>query len=72
KLTMPSPQNPPGLGGLFVRQLNAPLDTNASNAALLQLENEDWGSLRFADADMMKQVTRGGDYDRWMQEYLND
>lgn len=26
----------------------------------------------FADADMMKQVTCGGDYDRWMQEYLND
>ena len=26
----------------------------------------------FADAELMKRVTNGSDYDRWMQEYLDD
>jgi len=26
----------------------------------------------FADAELMKRVTQGSDYDRWMQEYLDD
>ena len=26
----------------------------------------------FADAELMKRVTQGSDYDRWMQEYLSD
>jgi hypothetical protein len=26
----------------------------------------------FADADLMRKVTRGDDYDRWMKDYLGE